>query len=82
MIHIGKVSASAMAQNAHAARNLPTTVAHNGIGRVSSSSMDPCRRSSAHSRIEIAGTRNRYSHGWNMKNGRRSACARTKKFPR
>ena len=63
MIQSGKVSASAMPMNAQAARNLPSTACHSGTGRVSSSSIVPLLRSSAHSRIVIAGTRNRYSHG-------------------
>src|SRR3546814_5849740 len=58
-----------MATNAHAARNLPSTACHWVTGKVSSSSMVPVRRSSAHRRIDTAGTRNRYSTGCSRKNG-------------
>ncbi len=40
-----------------------STACHKDSGCVSSSSMVPFRRSSAHSRMEIAGASNRYSHG-------------------
>ena len=63
MSQIGKVSASAMPAKHHAARNLPHTACAIVTGNVISSSMLPLLRSSAHSRIEIAGIRNRYSHG-------------------
>ena len=59
MIQIGKVSASAIAAKHQAARNLPSTACQSVTGSVISSSMLPLLRSSAHSRIEIAGTRNR-----------------------
>ena len=42
-----------------AARNLPSTAEKVVVGSVISSSMVPLRRSSAQSRIAIAGTRNR-----------------------
>jgi hypothetical protein len=74
---IGKVRTSAMAMNAHAARNFPATACHIVTGRVNSSSMVPLLRSSAHSRIETAGTRKRYSHGWKLKKGCRSAWPRS-----
>ena len=77
MIQIGNVSTSAIAMNAHAARNLPSTACHIVTGSVSSSSIVPLLRSSAHSRIDTAGTRNRYSHGWKLKNGCRSAWPRS-----
>ena len=77
MIQIGNVSASAMAVKIHAAKNLPSTACHSVMGSVMSSSMLPLLRSSAQSRIESAGIRNRYSHGWKLKNGARSACPRS-----
>ena len=55
MIQIGNVSTSAIATNAHAARNLPSTACHIVTGSVSSSSIVPLLRSSAHSRIDTAG---------------------------
>jgi hypothetical protein len=54
---------------AHAARNLPTTACHIVTGKVSSNSIVPLLRSSDHRRMPTAGTRNRYSHGWKLKNG-------------
>ena len=65
----GKVSTSAMAQNAQAARNLPITAWVCVIGSVSSISMVPSRRSSAHSRMVIAGTSSRNTQGMKLKNG-------------
>jgi hypothetical protein len=56
---MGKVSASAMPMNSHAARNLPVTACHNVTGWVSSNSMLPLRRSSDHRRMDTAGIRNR-----------------------
>ena len=47
---------SAIPQKTQAARNLPMTACVTVTGRVISSSMLPLLRSSAHSRIEIAGT--------------------------
>jgi len=76
VIQMGKVSARAIAVNSHAARNLPTTASQTFTGSVISNSMLPDLRSSAHSFMVSAGIRNRYSHGWNMKNGRRSAWPR------
>ena len=55
MIHIGKVSDKAIAVNAQAARNLPKTVAPKGTGSDIRNSIVPALRSSAQSRIEIAG---------------------------
>ena len=69
MIQIGNVSTSAMPTNIHAARNLPSTACQSVMGCVSSSSMLPVLRSSAHRRIDTAGIRNRYSHGRKLKNG-------------
>ena len=57
--HIGKVSRSAIPAKTQAARNLPSTAAKVVVGSVISSSIVPVRRSSAHSRMAIAGTRNR-----------------------
>src|SRR5271166_4771866 len=75
----GKVSSKAMAQNAQAARNLPSTACHCVTGSVSSSSMVPSRRSSAHRRMVIAGTSSRNTQGRKLKNGSRSAWLRSKK---
>ena len=71
-----------MAQNAQAARNLPTTAWVWVIGNVSSSSIVPSRRSSAHRRMVIAGTSSRKTQGMKVKNGFRSAWPRSKKLPR
>jgi hypothetical protein len=71
-----------MVVNAQAARNLPSTASIGVIGRVISSSMVPERRSSAHSRMPIAGTSTMNSQGWNRKKEPRSACPRWKKPPR
>ena len=60
---IGKVSTRAMARKIHEARNLPRIACHGVTGNVSSSSIVPIRRSSDHSRMPTAGTRNRKSHG-------------------
>jgi len=57
--HIGKVKKRAMPAKAQAAKNLPSTAAVTGTGKVSSSSMVPVLRSSAHSRIEMAGIKKR-----------------------
>jgi hypothetical protein len=65
-----------MVVNAHAATNLPSTASIGVIGSVISSSMVPERRSSAHSRMPIAGTRIMNSQGWKMKNEPRSAWPR------
>ncbi len=78
----GKVSTSAMAQKTHAARNLPTTAWPWVIGSVSSSSIVPSRRSSAQSRMVIAGISSRKTQGMKVKNGLRSAWPRSKKLPR
>src|SRR5581483_6853187 len=59
VIHSGNVSASATAAKTQAARNLPSTASHGVTGSVSSSSTVPDFRSSAQSRIEIAGMRKR-----------------------
>ena len=59
VIQTGKVSASAIPTNTQAAKNLPSTACHSVTGCVSSSSMVPLRRSSAHRRIDTAGIRNR-----------------------
>ena len=59
MIHIGKVSARAIAVKHQAARNLPSTASVTEMGSVISSSMVPVLRSSDQSRMEIAGIRNR-----------------------
>src|SRR5271166_2098219 len=77
----GKVSSKAMAQNAQAARNLPSTACHCVTGSVSSSSIVPSRRSSAHRRMVIAGTSSRNTQGRKLKNGSRSAWLRSKKPP-
>ena len=55
VIQMGNVSASAMPTNTQAARNLPSTACHSVTGCVSSSSMLPLRRSSAHRRMDTAG---------------------------
>ncbi len=78
----GNVSSSAMAQNAQAARNFPNTAWVCVIGSVSSSSIVPSRRSSAQSRMVIAGTSSRNTQGMKVKNGLRSAWPRSKKPPR
>jgi hypothetical protein len=57
--HKGKVSTSATPAKIQAARNLPMTAAKVVVGSVINSSMVPLRRSSAHSRMAIAGTRKR-----------------------
>ena len=67
--------------NPQAAKNLPKTACVIEIGSVRKSSMVPNLRSSAHSRIESAGTKNRYSHGWNSKKGTKSAWSRSRKLP-
>ncbi len=73
MIHIGKVKRSAIAVNAQAARNFAMTACPMVTGNVIKSSIVPVLRSSAHSRIETAGIRNKYSQGWKLKNPWRSA---------
>ena len=78
----GKVSSRAMMQNAQAARNLPITACAWVIGSVSNSSIVPSRRSSAQSRMVMAGTSSRNTHGMKLKNGTRSAWSRSKKLPR
>ena len=55
VIHSGIVSTRASAAKAQAASHLPTTICHGWTGSVIRSSMVPLRRSSAHSRIAIAG---------------------------
>ena len=52
---IGNVRARAMPRNAQAARNLPRTACVIVMGSVNSSSIEPTFRSSAHSRIAVAG---------------------------
>ena len=59
MIHIGKVRTSARPMKAQAAKNLPRMASHGDTGSVISSSMVPVLRSSAHSRMPMAGTRMR-----------------------
>ncbi len=54
---------------------------HAVIGLVSSSSMVPTRRSSAHNLMPTHGTRNRYSQGCHMKKASRLAWPRSKKLP-
>ena len=71
-----------MAQNAQAAKNFPTTACAWVIGSVSSNSIVPSRRSSAQSRMVIAGTSSKNTHGTKLKNGARSAWLRSKKLPR
>ena len=78
----GKVSTSAIAQNAQAARNLPSTAWPWVIGSVSSNSIVPRRRSSAHSRMVMAGISSRNTQGMKVKNGFRSAMPRSKNWPR
>ena len=63
VIQIGTVSSNATPMNAQAARNLPMMASHAVIGSVISSSIVPDLRSSAHSRMAMAGTSIRYSHG-------------------
>ena len=58
-IQIGKVSASASPANPQAARNLPITASTVEIGKVIKFSIVPVLRSSAHSRIAIAGISSR-----------------------
>ena len=60
----GNVSSRAMAQNAQAARNFPSTAWPWVMGRVSNSSMVPRRRSSAQRRMVIAGISSR-KDPWN-----------------
>ena len=63
--------------NAQAARNLPSSASVSVSGIVSSSSIVPLRRSSAHRPIVAAGTSSRYTHGCQMKKGVRTACPRS-----
>ena len=79
---IGNVSTMAMARKIHEARNLPRIACHGVTGNVSSSSIVPLRRSSDHSRMPTAGTRNRKSHGIHMKNAPRDASPRSKNAPK
>ena len=79
---IGKESASATTRNSHEARNLPTIACQAATGIVSRSSIVPSRRSSDHRRIPAAGTRNRNSHGSQLKNAAREASPRSKKPPK
>ena len=81
VIQTGKVSTSASPRNAHDARNLPTMACQVVSGMVSSSSIVPSRRSSDHSRLPTAGTRNRYSQGCQVKNDTSEASPRSKKLP-
>src|SRR2546426_2589169 len=69
-------------RNSHEARNLPTIACQAAIGIVSKSSIVPSRRSSDHRRIPAAGTRNRNSHGSQLKNAAREASPRSKKPPK
>ncbi len=78
----GKVSTSAMTQNSQAARNFPTTASVRVIGRVSSISIVPSRRSSAQSRMVIAGTSSSSTQGRKLKKGARSAWPRSNQPPR
>ena len=73
----GKVRPRAIAMNAQAARNLPTSTWTSVTGSVSRSSAVPLRRSSAHRPIVAAGTNSRYTHGCQKKNGARSAWRRS-----
>ncbi len=59
MIQIGKVSAKATPVNIQAAKNLPKTMERSDKGKVINNSMVPLLRSSAHKRMEMAGTKNR-----------------------
>src|SRR3978361_138910 len=77
----GNVSASARIRNNHEARNLPTIACQVVIGIVSSNSSVPRRRSSDHSRMPAAGTRNRYNHGCHVKKDTKDASPRSKKLP-
>ena len=81
MIQIGNVSSKATPAKHHAARNFPATASQSVIGSVISSSMLPLLRSSAHSRIEIAGMSTKYSQGCQRKNGCRSAWPRSSNPP-
>ena len=81
VIQNGKVSAMAAVQKAQAARNLPSTACQVAMGKVSSSSMVPRRRSSAQRRMVSAGTKSRNSQGRKEKKAERSAWARAKKLP-
>src|SRR5688572_12767267 len=81
VIHTGKVSARASAKNSHEARNLPTIACQVVTGNVNNSSIVPKRRSSAHSRIPAAGTKNRYSQGCHVKKETSEASPRSKKLP-
>src|SRR5258706_9817285 len=79
---MGKESASATIRNSHEARNLPTIACQPATGIVSNSSIVPSRRSSDHRRIPAAGTRNRNSHGSQLKNAASEASPRSKKPPK
>src|SRR3954469_463912 len=81
VITAGKVSKSATARKIQLARNLATIACHGATGSVSSSSIVPERRSSAHTRIPTAGTSTRYTHGCQPKNAARLASPRSKKLP-
>ena len=71
-----------MPRKSHEARNLPTIACQVVIGKVSSSSIVPLRRSSDHSRIPTAGTRKRNSHGIHMKKAPSEASPRSKNAPK
>ena len=62
-IHKGKVSTSATAAMAQAARNLPSAAAHSGIGLDNSTSSVPRSRSSAQARMASAGMRIKSNQG-------------------
>jgi hypothetical protein len=59
--------------------NLPQTACVTVIGNVSSSSIEPLLRSSAHSRMAVEGTINTNSRGRLSKNSLKSACRISKK---
>src|SRR6185436_17504201 len=78
---VGKVSASASARKIHEAWNFATIACQGATGSVSSSSIVPERRSSAHTRMPTAGTSTKYTHGCQPKNAARLASPRSKKLP-
>ena len=76
---IGHVSRSASASTVHAAKNLASTACRTVMGSEKSSSIVLLRRSSAQSRIAIAGTRKMKSSGMFSKKSRSDACRIAKK---
>src|SRR4029079_13727000 len=81
VITAGNVRRSATARKIQLATNLATIACQGATGSVSSSSIVPERRSSAHTRMPTAGTSTKYTHGCQPKNAARLASPRSKKLP-